>query len=281
VAYAWRRGSHLNDTDPVPGQGGYTQGTGPTNEYGFTGSGPAAPFSHGQAPTDVQHQQETVGGDQERHNYLPHDNWTGQVLRRIATTQPRSHDTEVRGTITVSADVPGAQNERNTVCYNRFANSDGVNRYTYGGEEGGPYQGQGVDPEYGDLDPARVYPNRERGGHSTPVFNRRMPYGGRNAGLLGGARGSQNSGWRFKMASDYGQFGGWQTGEYGNVRASGPRHRPTVFAEPAPWTQTYYDTSSSVGSPGTPGTGGQQQAQVYVSPDPAYQNPRGSWRRGG
>lgn len=287
----WRRGDPLVDTNPLPGDGGYTQGTGPTNEYGFAGSGPAAPWTHGQAPGDAPHQQYTVTEDHERHNTIPAGNWTGQVLRHIGLDPDRRDETEVRGTITIGADVPGSENQRNTVCHNREATPDGVNRYVYGGQEGGPYAAPGTEGnptpsgQWNDAQTSesggrsnRVHPPRVNGGSEARFFQRRMPYGGRNGdGSLGGARGSQNSGWRFYMAPG-GQFGGgYHPGAYGLVRAAGPRHRPTVFAEPAPWSSTYYDTTGSTGSPAVPGTGGQQLAGVYLSPDV----PRASWRRGG
>lgn len=286
----YRRGDMLVDVNPMPGQGGYTQGTGPTNEYGFGGSGPAAPWTHGQGPTDIQHQQATVTGNQAEWDNRPDGNWTGQVLRHVGLDPDRRDDTEVRGNITIGHDVPGSSNQRNSVCYNREAKPDGTNRYVYGGREGGPYVAPGTagNPvpsgswneaqlsENGGASNA-VYAPRVGGGQETPFFQRRMPYGGRNGdGSLGGARGSQNSGWRFYMAPG-GQFGGWHPGHYGLVRAAGPRHRPTVFAEPAPWTQTYYDTTASTGSPAVAGSGGQALAGVYLSPEV----PRGNWRRGG
>jgi len=266
---AWRRGyPGAAVTNPNPGDGGYTGGTGPTNEQGFAGSGPAAPWLHGQSAGDVTHQRQTVTADQDYHDNLPAGNWTGQVLRHVATTQPRSRDTEVRGYVDLAVNVPGAENERNTVCFNRFYNSDGVNRYTYGGLGAGHVQ-QGQAPE---GVPTNEQIPHARGGYSTPVFDRRMPY----TSWGWGRRGSQNSGWRFyRNVPD--QFGGWQTGHYGDLRMSGPRHRPVSFTEPGPWTAAYYDTTASAGSATVAGTAGQQVQQVYISPEVARQN----WRRGG
>jgi len=264
----WRRGDRgFTPVNPVPGGGGYTAGTGPVNEQGFPGSGPAAPWLHGQSAGDVPHQRQTVSADQFAHDEIPHGNWTGQVLRNIATTQPRSHDTEIKGTIVLSRAVPGSQNQRNDWCYNRFARPDGVNRYVYGGEEGGPCTGQGrPGPEDTGVSPPVV-----NGGYSTPVFDRRMPY----TSWGYGRRGSQNSGWRFyRNVPD--QFGGWPAGHYGDFRMAGPRHRPTTFTEPSPWTASYFDTTASTGSATVPGTAGQQVQQIYVSLEAA----RTSWRRG-
>ena len=273
----WRRGDPGSaETNPLPGQGGYEGGTGPTNEQGFPGSGPAAPWLHGQGPGDVPHQQETVSADHFQHDNIPAGNWTGQVLRKIGAMPARSRDTEVRGTVVLSPDVPGSQNVRNTVANEWKAKPDGVNRYVFGGLPAGHVQaGQAPDPSTGGPMAGNELPPRINGGYTTPVFNRRMPY----TSWGYGRRGSQNSGWRFYLPPE-GQFGqGYEMGHYGErTRGASPRHRPTVFAEPAPWTVTYYDTDASTGSPLQPGMGGQQAQQVYISPDTG---PRRSWRRGG
>ena len=275
--WKWRRGDPgASETNPLPGQGGYEGGTGPTNEQGFPGSGPAAPWLHGQGPGDVPHQWETVGADQFAHDNIPAGNWTGQVMRRAGTGMPpRSRDTETRGYVLLSSDVPGSQNCRNTVALDHLAKPDGGNRYVFGGLGAGHVQaGQAPAPDVGGPQPQNEAPPRINGGYSTPVFDRRMPY----TSWGYGRRGSQNSGWRFYLPPES-QFGqGYQMGHYGErTRGASPRHRPTVFAEPAPWTTTYYDTNVSSGSPLQPGTGGQQAQQVYISPEV----PRQNWRRGG
>jgi hypothetical protein len=289
MGFRWRRGDPgASETNPLPGQGGYEGGTGPTNEQGFPGSGPAAPWLHGQTPGDVPHQQETVTANQFQWDNIPAGNWTGQVMRHIGLDPDRRDDTEIRGNITISADVPGGQNCRNTSQFELEAKPDGVNRYVYGGESGGPYVAPGTEGNptpsgmWNDAQTSEqagranaVYPPRVNGGYSTWFFNRRMPY----TAWGYGRRGSQNSGFRFYLPPEN-QFGdGYQMGHYGErVRGSSPRHRPTVFAEPAPWTTTYYDTNPSTGSPLQPGTAGQQAQQVYISPDV----PRGgNYRRGG
>ena len=58
-----------------------------------------------------------------------------------------------------------------------------------------------------------------------------------------------------------------RAGHYGVSRLRGPNHRPVYFNEPAPWTSQYYDTTASVGTPDSPGPGGQAPDAIYTSPD--------------
>jgi len=95
-------------------------------------------------------------------------------------------------------------------------------------------------------------------------MQRQMPYGSGERG--DGARGAQLTGTRYyaegpPVALNAG------LGDYGVRRLRGGK-RPVGFTEPAPWTSQFYDTTASVGTPDSPGPGGQSPDDVYVSPDP-------------
>ena len=109
-------------------------------------------------------------------------------------------------------------------------------------------------------------PNRfvfKGGGVQTWFMEREMPYGARGDG----ARGASLNGQRYYAAGPP-TFSNAGQGQYGQIRAAGPRHRPTQFQEPAPWSTNYYDTTEGAGSWGTPGASGQVPDMVYTSPEP-------------
>ena len=227
--------------EPLPGQGGYAYPRGPYGETGMPGSTSASIPTHGQGAGDIQHQDELVTENQDNWNNLPPGNWQGDVTWRFPVIGRTYNDTEIYGDPSISQNVPGNQNQRNTKFYKgRRAAPDGQNRYVYNGLNGG---------------------------QETWAFDRNMPF-------PRGYRGARLSGLRYYADADQFQS---QEGHFGIVRANGPRHRPTTFAEPAPWTTNYYDTTESVGTAADPGSGGQQANMVYVSPEV----PRQSYRRGG
>ncbi|MGH7240543.1 MAG: hypothetical protein ACREHG_10860 [Candidatus Saccharimonadales bacterium] len=229
------------DPEPLPGQGGYAYPRGPYGETGFPGSAPGAVPTKGQGPGDIQHQEETVTGNQEEWDNLPPGNWMGRAAWRIPTDRRGHRDTESRTDPDISSGIPGNERQRNTRYYGgRRAAPDNTNRYVYNGVNGG---------------------------YESYSFERVMPY-------PRGFRGAQLEGLRYYADAD--QFT-TQGGSYGIAREQGPNHRPTTFAEPAPWTTNYYDTTDSVGTADSPGSGGQSPNAVYVSPEV----PRQTYRRGG
>jgi hypothetical protein len=99
------------------------------------------------------------------------------------------------------------------------------------------------------------------GGVQTWSVQRQMPYNGRGDG----ARGADLNGTRYYATGAPVNVNG-ANGEYGIGRLRGPNHRPTVFTEPAPWSQNYYDTTQTTGTPDQPGPATQAPDMVYVSP---------------
>lgn len=220
------------DSEPLPGQGGYTIPRGPYGATGYPGSTPAAPKTHSQDPEENKLGRETVTENQAEWNNTP-NTAQGAIPYNTGTGYPNFVDTERTINPVISRNVPGNQNQRNTRFYaGRQAAPDGNNRYVYGGENGGV---------------------------ESYAFHRRMPYSkGEN-----GHRGASLSGERYY--GDMHQFSS-AGGSYGRARAAGPLHRPTVFVEPTPWTVNYYDTTAEVGTPDDPGTQTQAVNMSYVSP---------------
>jgi hypothetical protein len=262
------------DPDPLPGQGGYTLPRGPYGATGYPGSAPAAPPTHGQDLGDAKlPSRRNVSTDRIR-TVLQDSNprgefFGGQPLKsrpgiadNIGLNPPEVRQTEFPRTIEgryldISAGVPGNSNQRNT-------------RY-YGGRQAAPGLPASAGPGDSAGGPNRYVFNGPNGGYQSYQFTREMPFSGRG----NGARGAQLSGLRYYADRD--QFTA-QEGAYGQARAAGPNHRPTVWIEPAPWTASYYDTTASTGSPDQPGSDGQVVTAVYQSPDPGRAS---SWRRGG
>jgi hypothetical protein len=268
--------SRKPNPDPEPGIGGYDYPRGPSGETGYDGSTSA------------------TREDPEAAEYELHDNYSGRKPRRkfqtIAYQQSRFNqdnweipgnpdevrNTEVRNHQPVSGGVPGAQNQRNTIYrggkqaipgaihdYHAAPNaSEGkqrgfaitgsveqVSRYKYDGPDGGL-----------DL-------------YQDTLSKRQMPYSGQQGyrGNLrharGGIRGAVNDGQRFGQDPLAGFFR--QGGAYGvNIRGQ-QRHRPTIYAEPAPWTSRFYDTTSEAGTPNRRGAQSQIADKVLVSPQSA------------
>lgn len=93
---------------------------------------------------------------------------------------------------------------------------------------------------------------------------REMPYGGRG----NGARGADLNGQRYYAAGQSGQFWNGGQGDFGiqRLRGSGNK-RPVGFAQPAPWSANFYDTTASVGTETQPNATPEQQPQaIYQSP---------------
>jgi hypothetical protein len=101
-------------------------------------------------------------------------------------------------------------------------------------------------------------------GSQTWSVLREMPFGGRGDG----ARGADLNGTRRYATGQEGQFWNAGQGDYGIDRQRGAGYkRPVGFTEPAPWTANFYDTTESVGTPGSPNSyPAQSPSSVYVSP---------------
>ncbi len=167
----------------------------------------------------------------------------------------------------IGAGTPGAANVRNQVAQ-RYKNPAGQLH----GYRPAPRADQpGSTPSAAAAGAPVQVPNRftfPGGGSQTWSVEREMPYGGRGDG----ARGADLNGTRYYAAGGYDNFFNAGQGAYGQARLAGPLHRPTVFAEPAPWSANYYDTTAGVGTPDNPGAAGQAPDMVYLSP----QAPRAS-----
>jgi hypothetical protein len=197
-----------------------------------------------------------------------------------------TYDTETPRTARqpdISGGVPGSQNVRNTIAQ-RYKNPPGQ-LHTYQSRprpDQAPVNpgGQATD---GNVHPDRVVslvtvPNRfvwGQGGVQTWSVERQMPYGSGERG--DGARGADLNGTRYYAEGPPVNTNGG-LGAYGVSRLRGPNHRPVFFSEPAPWTSQFYDTTASVGTPDSPGPGGQSPDAVYVSPDPGRGSLTGTGR---
>jgi hypothetical protein len=163
----------------------------------------------------------------------------------------------------ISGGVPGSQNVRNTIAQ-RYKAAPGQ-PHTYMSSSR-PDQ-KGSSPGFAEASPVTVESRFvwDGGGVQSWAVERRMPYTGSQAGL-NSVRGAVLDGTRYYVTGQADEFLNAGQGQYGIARFNGPRHRPTVFAEPAPWSANYYDTTPSVGSPGNPGPADQAPDLVYVSP---------------
>ncbi len=161
----------------------------------------------------------------------------------------------------IGAGTPGAANVRNQVAQ-RYKNPAGQLH----GYRAAPRADQpGSTPSTAAAGAEVQVPNRfvfPGGGNQTWSLEREMPYGGRGDG----ARGADLDGTRYYAAGGYDNFLNAGQGQYGQARLAGPRHRPTMFAEPAPWSTNFYDTTASVGTTDSPGAADQAPDMVYVSP---------------
>jgi hypothetical protein len=164
------------------------------------------------------------------------------------TETPPVHREPVIGT-----NVPGAQNVRNTRAV----------RYQFPGGQPHTYRSAPnpvAPPQDVTVTNRFVYPG---GGNTTWSVERLMPYTGRGDG----ARGADLNGNRYYSTGVDQYFQNAGAGDYGIARQRGGDYkRPVAFTEPAPWTKNFYDTTDSVGTVDTPGSGGQAPQAVYYSP---------------
>jgi len=216
---------------------------------------------------------EFFGGFYLRSRLGVNDQPGGELTRRAAQIA-RAPENDPRDTTTlwkdaqpvIGQDVPGSNNVRNQVAQ-RYKARPGE-QHTYRSR---PRPDQ--NPKTGTNDGGGAWASTTDvtvesrfvfagGGNQTWSVQREMPYGGRGDG----ARGAELNGTRYYGTGQSGEFLNAGQGQYGAARLAGPRHRPTMFAEPAPWSSNYYDTTASVGTAGAPGPADQAPDLVYVSP---------------
>lgn len=265
------------DPDPLPGQGGYAMPAGRYGEGGFPGSTSITrTFGKGTSPRIGKIRADELGGitpvtrARAEMQASPAEFYGGPKLN----TDPPLNDTaggnplseakaagghSVRDGETpmtrrqpqISLDTPGSNNVRNEIA-RRYRERPG-NMHLYQSAPRGDAPGTPV-----------MVQNRfvfEGGGVQTWYMERQMPYTGRGDG----ARGADLNGQRYYAAGPPAFLDGGQ-GQYGVSRLRGTRRPIASFAEPAPWTANFYDTTQSVGTPDNPGTPSQAPDQVYISP---------------
>lgn len=273
------------DPDPLPGQGGYAMPPGRDGAGGFPGSTSLTrTFGMGTSPRVAKIRSDRFGGitpvTQARAEMqdVAGEFYGGPLLK----TEPPLNDTaggnplseaaaagghSVRDTETpvidrqfqIARDVPGAANVRNQVAERYKAVPGQVRAYQSAPRGDLP----GSSTSRAEAVPVMV-PSRfvfEGGGVQTWGMLRQMPYTGRGDG----ARGADLNGQRYYATGGYGNFVNAGAGQYGAARLAG-RKRPVSFAEPAPWTANFYDTTAGVGTSSSPGTPAQAPDMVYVSP---------------
>lgn len=281
------------DPDPRPGEGGYFAPRGPVGEDGYPGSTGLTRHFRGASPRAVKLRADTVVGitpvtqarDEMQLN-SPAEFYGGQPDRTrpgydLAGQNPLSgaaragghsqRDTTTRwidAQPVIGTGTPGSQNVRNSYAQ-RYKNPAGQS-HTYKSapraDQAKKVRADGGGAGRGPISEPVTVQNRSLlfgGGNQTWAIQRQMPYTGRGDG----ARGAVLNGTRYYGTGQAGQFVNAGQGQYGQARLAGPRHRPTVFTEPAPWSTSYYDTTASTGTPDTPGHGGQAPDMVYVSPE--------------
>jgi hypothetical protein len=242
IAKLLGKGGEPYTGDPVPGVGGYTTPRGPAGATGYPGSAPAAVHTHSQAPALPQ----TVTADQQSQVTTPGTSCGGPPEREQAELQAAAASTERRTFPRIGAGI-NVKPQRNSTQYaGEHALPEPGNRYVYGGE---------------------------LGGYRSYAFQRQMPYKAttrRKAGGPGALDGSRY----------YTQpHGRGAPGAIGRSRRQW-RHRPTVFAEPGPWTANFYDTTEATGTPTAPGPD-QSPDISFTSPDGFPNTNNGTWRLGG
>lgn len=262
--------------DPNPGIGGYDYPRGPYGATGFRGStsdvrnNPVAAESKLADDYTGNHPRrawQSFAAQQARFNRA---NWNEPV-------NPDSvRDTEVRNHGTISGNVPGNQNQRNTKYYGgRLAQPGQTQQYRSSPNPAKGGGGQTVSQE------SRYVFNGVNGGldlYQDTLTNRRMPYVGQMGyrGQLrharGGIRGSVNDGTRFFQGPPLLVN---QGGAYGQEIRGKKRHRPTLYREPAPWTGRFYDTTPDIGTPDNTGAHTQVMSSVHVSPQASPRRNRG------
>lgn len=294
------------DSDPNPGTGGYDTPRGPAGQTGLPGStratrlnpqsgedrvhdAPLRPmpvsgrrFTSRRAPT-VTAQQARGIPPPAQNGSLPFQGPDAKTNPWFSDYPPNNvADTEQRPRIVISQGIPGGENQRNTVYrggrqavpgaphsyrpapklgrFSDFTPEVLPSRYVFGGINGGT---DNLD----DLMTARRMPYTGHG--ATSGFDRLPGYG---AHARGSVRGAVLDGNRFFQAPDT-QVD--QGGAYGQRIRGHQRHRPTIFAEPAPRNAQFYDTTVNAGGPDVPGSNTQVSENIHVSPAAA----RKGWRR--
>lgn len=181
-------------------------------------------------------------------------------------------DTETPATArqpVIGVGVPGSQNVRNTRAQRYKAVPGQLHTYMSASRPDQAPVGRRGQNGDGSVKPEQVsspvtVPSRfvfPGGGNQTWAVLREMPYGGRGDG----ARGAQLSGQRYYATGQSDQFLSAGQGDYGIARMRGGK-RPVSFAQPAPWSGNFYDTTESVGTDQSPGAAQQAPNLVYVSP---------------
>ena len=189
--------------------------------------------------------------------------------RAAAAGGHNSLDTQTpwaRAQYPIGGDAPGSENVRNQIAQ-RYKNRPGqVHTYKSAARaDQAPVldRGQNADgnvkPNLACQEVSVVSRFVMQGAQTGWSELRRMPYSGRGDG----ARGAQLSGQRYYGTGQQDQFWNAGQGDYGLSRTYGTgRKRPVSFTEPAPWTASYYDTTSPVQDNTTP----QSPDAIYVSP---------------
>lgn len=268
------------DPNPLPGVGGYSMPPGPYGEGGFPGSTSRTRTFKGASPrvakirADTNHGITPVTQARAEMQSTPATNLGGPMLHTgpgnqtaggnpLAGAQAAGGHSEMdtetpeaRREFQISLNTPGAQNVRNTRAESYKARPGELRAYRPA------YRGDAPEASQTEVlaESRFVFAG---GGVQTYAMDRQMPYTGRGDG----ARGADLNGTRYYATwSGSQEFANAGDGQYGVGRLRGPNHRPTTFTQPGPWSQNYYDTTASVGTPEQPGSGGQAPDMVYVSP---------------
>jgi hypothetical protein len=301
----WLKGSQASaDPDPNPGIGGYDDPRGPAGQSGFPGStswtreNPQAaadklqnaplrpvrspPWGSRVTRTPMM----TITQQQAYVIPAPAENGSLPFQGPDAKINPdRVRDTEYRPRIITSQGIPGGERQRNTSYYGGLQAVPGEPHTYLSASKGDGF------PVTEVTVPSRYVFNGVNGGTDAMddiLEARRMPYTGHGAGSgLGGlpgylnhargsVRGAVLDGNRF-FQEPAGFTEGNQGGAYGQRARGSRRHRPVLFAEPAPMNSQFYDTTVNTGTADTPGTNTQVAEQITISP--SGRRRRQAWRR--
>lgn len=263
--------------DPNPGIGGYDYPRGPYGATGFKGSTSDVRNNPPEAESKLhddytrnhpRRRFQTIAYQQSRFNQ---ENWKPPV------NPDTVRDTEKRNHTSVSGNIPGNENQRNTKYYGgRKAEPGQTQEY-----RSAPNPAKGGSSGQSVSQVSRYVHDGVNGGidlYQDTLTDRRMPYVGQHGyrGRLGhargGIRGAVNDGTRFFQGPPI-LVG--QGGSYGAEARGKNRHRPTLFRQPAPWTGAYYDTTQNIGTPDNTGAHTQVAPMVHVSPQAAPRRNRG------
>jgi hypothetical protein len=277
------------EADPNPGIGGYDYPRGPYGATGYAGSTTAVrenpPEAEGKLRDDYtgrypRRRWHTFQSQQEYQ--IPSPAEYGSLPYHDGPVNPDEvRHTEIRNHQQVSGGIPGGERQRNTIYRGGLQAKPGLpdtrgsapNPGIQGHHSRAFAQTQEVTVE------TRYKYNGPDGGtdlYQDTLTDRRMPYVGQHGyrGIpgypLGHARGSVRGavldGARYFQAPGSELNVGAQGGAYGQRVRGHQRHRPTIFREPAPWTENFYDSTDSVGSADAPGTNRHQPDAVLYSP---------------